>query len=274
MFHRCFGIKRLGLMGGCAAMILLAGKSALAQPAPIPMPTTRPAIPAPDRKPEPLGDPSVAAPRSGTSAPDFLKAHQRLLARTKQGGIDLLLLGDSLIQFWDKYPDAFDKAFGDYKTANYGVAGDRVENLLWRIENGELEGLKPRVILLMIGTNNTGINAADQIAAGISHTVQTLRSKCPDSKILLLSILPRAREGEEAKSDAINTINSAISKLDDGSTVKYIDLASKFKSPDGKISRELMVDGMHLTGKGYNLWGDTLEDILKPLMTASPTPPG
>jgi lysophospholipase L1-like esterase len=238
------------------------------------MPTTRPPIPQADRKPEPVGDPSVAAPRSGSSAADFMKAHERLLARTKQGNIDLLLLGDSLTQFWEKYPDAFDKAFGDYKPANYGVAGDRVENLQWRIENGELEGLKPKVILLMIGTNNTGINSADQIAAGISHTVQTLRSKCPDARILLLSILPRAREGEEAKSDAINSVNSALSKLDDGNNVKYIDLAAKFRNADGKIPRDLMVDGMHLTGKGYAIWGDTLEDVLKPLMVTTPTPPG
>jgi lysophospholipase L1-like esterase len=234
--------------------------------APATMPTARATVPPAVRNAEPVGDPSVASPRSGDSARSFMQTHQRLVQRARQGNIDLLFLGDSITQFWDRYPDAWKKLTEEYRAANFGVAGDRVENLLWRIENGELQGLSPKVIVLMIGTNNTGINSADQIAAGIQQVVQTLKSKSPNSKIILLSLLPRNREGEEAKSDAIRQINANISRADDGSTVRYLDLASKFASPDGKITRDLMVDGLHPTGKGYELWGDTMEALLKELM--------
>lgn len=253
----------------CACAVLLLGTQTVnAQPAvkPQTLPTTKPTLPSADRKLEPVGDPNVASPRTGDAAAVFKMSHERLLQRTKQGAIDLLFLGDSITQFWDRYPDNWKNHFGDYKAANYGLAGDRVENLLWRIENGELDGLTPKVIVLMIGTNNTGINPADQIAVGIGHAVTTLRTKCPNSKILLMSILPRSREGEEAKSDAIRAVNNSIAKLDDGTNIRFVDLASKFANPEGRVGRDLMVDGLHPTGKGYDLWGEALETLLEEMM--------
>lgn len=264
-----FVLTAIFALCGAAALLLSAQTlhaQAPGQVRPQTLPTTKPTLPSADRKLEPVGDPNVAAARSGDSAAAFKLSHERFLQRTKQGAIDLLFLGDSITQFWDRYPDNWKNHFGDYKSANYGLAGDRVENLLWRIENGELDGLTPKVIVLMIGTNNTGINPADQIAVGITHAVTTLRAKCPNAKILLMSVLPRSREGEEAKSDAIRSINAAISKLDDGAAVRYIDLATKFAGTDGKVGRDLMVDGLHPTGKGYDLWGETIETLLEELM--------
>ena len=147
------------------------------------------------------------------------------------------------------------------------MSGDRTQHVLWRIQQGELEGIQPRVIVLMIGTNNTGADSATGIAKGITAIVGTLREKQPKAKILLLGILPR---GKKASSnpyrDKINQANDIISRLHDGKRIHYLDIGNHFLLTDGSISAEIMPDYLHPSVAGYQIWADAIAPKLTELM--------
>lgn len=230
-------------------------------------PTAKKAAP-----PQPKGDPSVAAPKQ--NSPGFFTQHESFLKRGKEGPIGVLFLGDSITAGWGKAKDVWEKYYGKYQPANFGIGGDRVEHVLWRIENGELEGIQPKVAVIMIGTNNTGANTAPEIAAGVRKLVGEVRAKLPNTKVLLLAVFPRgARTPDEAsKADAekkqaiINDVNKDIAKLDDGKTVKFLDIGPKFLV-NGAIPMDVMPDQLHPNEKGYQIWAEamqpTLEEMLK-----------
>src|SRR5207237_1337936 len=142
--------------------------------------------------------------------------------------------------------------------ANFGIGGDRTQHVLWRIENGEVEGIKPKVAVLMIGTNNSRDNTADEIADGIKAIVRRLQEKLPDTKILLLAVFPRG-EKPGATRDKLNEVNEKIASLGDGTRVTYLDIGKHFLNEDGTISKEIMPDFLHLSPKGYRIWADAIE---------------
>src|SRR5262249_13898032 len=139
--------------------------------------------------------------------------------------------------------------------------GDRTQHVLWRIDNGEIEGIKPRVVVLMIGTNNVKDNSAAEIADGIKAIVSRLREKLPDTKILLLGVFPR---GETPNSGRVKLMefNEKVSSLGDGKKVTYLDIGKSFMNDDGTISKDIMYDFLHLTPKGYQIWADAIEPTL------------
>jgi lysophospholipase L1-like esterase len=255
--------------------LLLAGflSTALAVEAP---PATKPAA-TPAAKsavkapPVPAGNPAVAAPKAGNEA--FFRQHESFLKRGKEGPIGVLFLGDSITAGWAKAPDVWKKFYGEWQPANFGIGGDRTEHVLWRIEQGELEGIKPKVTVLMIGTNNTGVNTAPDIAAGVRKIVQQIRSKLPETKVLLLGVFPRGPRSADpavvenaAKSmEKIKAINADIAKLDDGKTVRFLDLSEKFLV-DGKIPNDVMPDQLHPNAKGYQIWADAMHPLLTEMM--------
>jgi lysophospholipase L1-like esterase len=139
---------------------------------------------------------------------------------------------------------------------------------LWRIENGELEPpMKPKVIVLMIGTNNSNSDPAEKIAAGIEKIVTTARQKT-SARVLLLAVFPRGETEEKAAKQrrVIKEVNERIRKLDDGKNVRFLDLTEKFMNADGTISKEIMNDYLHLTKKGYQIWAEALDQPLKEMM--------
>jgi lysophospholipase L1-like esterase len=226
----------------------------------------------PSTQPAPA-DPTVAAPKKGSAR--FFQLHQKFLDRGKQGPIDLLFLGDSITEFWGTTGKAvWAKYYGDLNAANFGISGDRCEHVLWRIDNGELDGIHPKVLVLMIGTNNTGVNTAEQIAAAGEKIVSEIRAKLPDTKILLLAIFPRGprrggskglTENWQLKMQEIDYVNSQLAKLDDGSTIHYMDITDKFLV-DGKIPRDIMPDQLHPSAKGYEIWAEAIQPTLDALM--------
>jgi lysophospholipase L1-like esterase len=200
------------------------------------------------------------------------KRHDKFVEQTKKGGIEVVFLGDSITQGWEGKKAIWDKAFGEFKPGNYGIGGDQTGHVLWRITEGkELEGLDPKLAVIMIGTNNTGSHSAEQIAGGIKAIVERLRKDKPKTKILLLGVFPRAGAPKDAKvatkeqlNKKIPDINKTISKLDDGKMVFYKDIGDKFLTSDGGLSREVMPDLLHLSPKGYEIWADAIkEDIAK-----------
>jgi lysophospholipase L1-like esterase len=194
----------------------------------------------------------------------WTKLHDSFLDQAKKGDIDLLFLGDSITQGWNNN-ETWKKHYTPRKAANFGIGGDGTQHVLWRVENGEVDGIKPRAVVLMIGTNNAGNSSADEIAAGVKAIVEQLRKRLPETKILLLGVFPRSQKPDEVRAKLKN-VNEQIAKLNDGEKIHYLDIGSKFLQEDGTISAEIMPDFLHLSPKGYELWADAIEPSLKKLL--------
>jgi lysophospholipase L1-like esterase len=202
---------------------------------------------------------------------DFHRRHEQFLARAKQGNIDLLFLGDSITAdwTWGNHPRLFDQFFGKYRTANFGVGGDRTEHVLWRIDNGELDGISPKVVVLLIGTNNIGWPAAD-ITRGITAIVSTIHQKLPTTKVLLLGIFPRGADPNDPKVIAmrqkIHEVNAALARLDDSNKTRFLDIGQQFLQPDGHIDRAVMPDALHPETRGLEIWANAMMPLLDQMM--------
>lgn len=224
-----------------------------------------------------LAGAQVAAPPATNSAivptPFQPQRHDEFVAIAKKGDIDCLLMGDSITDWWRRAGlPVYEKNFADLKCANFGIAGDRTQGVLWRMENGELDGYTPKLMMLMIGTNNLGGgrsgagNTPEQIAEGITAIVAKFRTRFPAAKVLLLGVFPRGAADTSRFRQPIKQINSIVAKLDDGKFVKYMDIGDKFLQPDGSISVEVMADGLHPTAKGYEIWATAMMPTFKAML--------
>jgi lysophospholipase L1-like esterase len=194
--------------------------------------------------------------------------HEGFVATAKQGNIDLLLHGDSITDWWqqDANKPTFDKYFGSMRTANFAVAGDTTQGVLWGLRNGEGQGFQPKAVMLMIGTNNTGQSTAPEIAEGVGAVVMELRRDFPAAKILLLAIFPRGVPGDPVR-DKIAEANQIISRLDDKKNVFYMDIGQKFLDEKGAfLPGSFRPDNLHPLAKGYDIWGEAVSAKLAELM--------
>ncbi|RYD77452.1 MAG: hypothetical protein EOP84_15520, partial [Verrucomicrobiaceae bacterium] len=152
--------------------------------------------------------------------------------------------------------------------ANFGIGGDRTEHLLWRITNGELDGIKPKVTVLMIGTNNIGHfndEKPEWAAAGVKKIVETIHSKLPETKVLLLGVFPRGTP-DSAHRKAVEEINKIIAGLDDGKKTRYLDISKNFLDENGNIPADVMPDKLHPNAKGYDIWHKAMWPVLSEMM--------
>jgi len=218
----------------------------------------------------PAQAPNVAAQKftpDGKVNPGFASSHEKFVKIAQEGNAELVFLGDSITAGWGKNAEIWDKSFGRYKPENFGIGGDRTQHVLWRITNGELDGLKAKAIVVMIGTNNSSTDPADGIAEGVKVIVETIRQKQPQSKIVLLAVFPR---GEKLTAnpgrDKLNEVNSIISKLHDGKNIHFLDIGSKFLQADGSLTKEIMPDFLHLSPAGYQIWADAIGPKLAELL--------
>jgi len=195
--------------------------------------------------------------------------HEDFVATAKAGNIDLLLHGDSITDWWVQNEDnrkIFQKYFGNIRTANFAVAGDTTQGVLWGLYNGEGQGFQPKAVMLMIGTNNMGANTAPEIAEGIGAVVLEMRRNFPDAKILLLAIFPRGLPGDPIR-DKIAETNRIISKLDDQKHVFYLDIGPKFLDETGAFLPDAFrPDNLHPLAKGYDIWGEAVQTTLVKLL--------
>lgn len=188
----------------------------------------------------------------------FIKRHEQHVAIAKAGGVDVLFIGDSITEGWAMAGrKVWDSEFAPLRSANFGISGDRTENVLWRIKNGEVGGgMCPKVVVLMIGTNNTGyrMDSPEDIAAGVAAILEHLKTECPLARILLHGIFPRGEMATGA--DRVNNTkaNLLIARYADGRRVKYIDFGKKFLDQGGMLLRDFMPDLLHLSPKAYALW--------------------
>ncbi|MFT3780741.1 MAG: GDSL-type esterase/lipase family protein [Nibricoccus sp.] len=212
-------------------------------------------------------------PREG----GWVKRHDEFVEIAKKGGVDVLFVGDSITDFW-RQPErglaVWEKNFAPLHAANFGISGDRTQHVLWRLRNGELDGIDPRAVVLMIGTNNTGLerdrltprNTTAEVIAGVTAIVTELRTKLPHAKILLLAIFPRGERTDDLQRIQIVEINAALAKLHAGKQVHYLDIGKKFLTTDGTLSKEIMPDFLHPGTKGYEIWADAIRDPLAQLL--------
>jgi lysophospholipase L1-like esterase len=194
--------------------------------------------------------------------------HEGFAATAKQGNIDLLLHGDSITDWWlqEANKPVFDKYFGNIRTANFAVAGDTTQGVLWGLRNGEGQGFQPKAVMLMIGTNNTGAFTAPEIAEGVGAVVMELRRDFPDAKILLLAVFPRSTPADPVR-DKIAEVNRIIAKLDDQRHVFYMDIGRKFLDDKGVfLPDSFRGDNLHPQAKGYDLWGQAVQAKLAQLL--------
>ena len=202
--------------------------------------------------------------------------HKQFLERIEKtkGEGDVIFLGDSITEGWEGNKKTWDASFGAFKPVNLGIGGDQTGHVLWRITEGkEIEPLKPKLAVIMIGTNNTGGHSAEQIAGGVKAIVDELQKQKPDMKILVLGVFPRA--GGIAKEDTvapkeklnpkIKQINDIIAKYADDKKVFYKDIGDKFLNSEGGLDRKIMPDLLHLSEEGYKIWADAIKDDIAKL---------
>lgn len=274
-------------LAACSAMAASSGSASKAKLLPLALlllgsvsaaPSHAQAVATPSMLPAPaIVD--ASAPIARTDKPAFYTLHDEFLARGKSGPIGVLFLGDSITERWKQAPHIWEHYFGKYQPANFGIGGDRTHNVVWRIENGELDGIKPRVVVLMLGTNNTDVHSAEQIAAADGKIIGMIRKKIPGAKVLLLAIFPRdARKNadglivEANVADAakraviIDKANALLAKLDDGKQVRFLDINHVFLGRDGRIPWTIMPDQLHLSPAGYQLWAEAIDKPLAEMM--------
>jgi lysophospholipase L1-like esterase len=229
---------------------------------------------------EPAREPATKPP-AGASAPvartdaNSRTAHDQLLEKAKKGRIDVYFTGDSITRRWGAtdYPDFlanWKENFHGWNAANFGWGGDSVQNVLWRLSNGELDKVNPKVIVVMAGTNNVGAARGDaearasDIAEGLKSVLGVCREKAPDAVVILMGITPR--NDNPAAMAVIDKVNAQLARLADGKKVRYLNINDKLADKEGKLMEGMSPDRLHLSVKGYQVWADALKPVLKELL--------
>ncbi len=233
---------------------------------PTTVPATRIKLPLPPTdRPNPRPNARTGLPDSG-----WMKRHDALVALAKKGNIDLYFEGDSITDQWTNGKKfgklVWDKEFLGWKPGNFGISGDRTEHVLYRLENGELDGVTPKAVVLMIGTNNSADYTSEEIAAGVKAIVKEFRDKEPQAKILLLAIFPRGDVSKDNPPDKKRKANEGANKIiatfDDGEHVKFLNINDKFPTPGTPEFKAIMPDLLHPNAKGYQIWADAIKPTL------------
>lgn len=248
----------------------------------------------PDPRPGILGldqPPDQPAPRLRSCAggyepdPDWLSRHEGFVRRAREGNAELFLIGDSLTDLWQTAcPDHYRLCFAPWRTVNFAISGDRTEHVLWRLDHGEMDGLEPRVIMLLIGTNNLpsvqGVYSAQQppqVASGVREILARMRRRWPHARILLPSIPPREDRLAalppaipEDLNPKVIALNAMIAALADGHKLKYVDMFDTFLDARGRLLDGVMPDKLHPAEKGYRLWARAVLPLLRGWLDEKP----
>jgi hypothetical protein len=186
-----------------------------------------------------------------------------MLAAKRQPAVRLIFDGDSITDHWQTVGKAeWDKHFAGLQAFDFAIGGDRTEHLLWRLAHGQLDTLKPRLVVLMIGTNNLYRDKDEQIAEGVEAIVREYQRHCPGAVILLQGILPRGEKPSDPFRARIQHINSLLARLADGKRVLYLDFGDKLLEPDGTLSRDMMPDFLHPSAAAYAIWAAEIAPVI------------
>ena len=191
-------------------------------------------------------------------------------ARVKQGNVNLIFVGNSITHLWESTgKDVWKKYYGSRNAVNLGIGGDQTSHVLWRLDHGNIDGISPKLAVVMIGTNNAGHQPPQppkQIARGVKAVVQRLQTKLPQTKILLLAIFPRGADNNDVLRKKNTATNAIIAKLADSQKVFYLDIGPQFLAADGTLSKTIMPDLLHPNDNGYEIWAKAIEPTVVKLM--------
>lgn len=197
------------------------------------------------------------------------KRHQRFNEISKEGKAKLVFVGDSITEAWEgPGREVWEKYYSKRHAANFGVSGDRTEHVLWRLDHGNFDGLSPDLVVIMIGTNNTGHrqDKPEDTAAGIRAIIDRIEKKCPKAKILLLGVFPRSEAADHPHRRLNIAVNEIIKGFADNKQVFYKDISPAFFNDKGELSKDIMPDYLHLTPEGYRRWAEAIEDDVATLL--------
>jgi len=201
--------------------------------------------------------------------PDWwLQRHESMNDRVKQGNGDLIFVGDSITHGWENEGKGiWEKYYAKRNAVNLGIGGDQTQHVLWRLDRGNIDGISPKLAVVMIGTNNANAGQTpEDVNAGVKAIVERLRGKLPQTKVLLLGIFPRGEDDSDHVRQVNMKANELIAKLADDKMIFYLDIGDKFLGPDRKLSRDIMPDLLHLSPKGYAIEAESIEPIVAKLM--------
>jgi lysophospholipase L1-like esterase len=204
-----------------------------------------------------------------------MRRHEAMNAEAAKGDIDLLMIGDSITHafagephtgegFLDRGIDSWDLYLKDRKPLNLGISGDRTQHVLWRLENGNMKGLAPKAAVVMIGTNNMGVNTVEEIFEGVKAVCDSVHSRSPETKVLLLGIFPRGLAASPVRAKVAAT-NALLEAWADGSYAHYLDIGDAFLDAKGEIPNDIMPDKLHPFAFGYRIWAMAMEPKLAEL---------
>ena len=199
----------------------------------------------------------------------WMKRHERTVARIRQGHVDLLFIGDSITQGWEEDGrPVWDIFYQHRHAANLGYNGDQTDNVLWRLQNGELDGITPKLAVVMIGTNNATRreDPPHETAAGIQAILTTLRTRLPDTKILLLAVFPRGLSADDRLRQINHAVNERLPAMADQRQVFFLNLNRRFLDKNGGLPEEIMPDALHPNEHGYRIWAEGMEDVMRKLL--------
>jgi cephalosporin-C deacetylase len=224
----------------------------------------------------PIERADVATPRTDNNSK---LAHEQLLAKRKAGQIDVYFVGDSITRRWgtsdEQYKDFlanWNANFKGWNAADFGWGADKTQHMLWRLQNGELDGVNPKVVVVLAGTNNVGNTTpigdaesrATDVARGVAALVHEIRKRAPRATVIVTGITPR--DDNPAVMPVIDAANRQIATLADGKSIRYININDRLATPDGRLREGMAQDGLHLTTQAYQLWADALKPILTDIL--------
>jgi lysophospholipase L1-like esterase len=193
------------------------------------------------------------------------RRHEQFMKRKSEGPVGILFLGDSITDWWPKNGKDSWAEFVPYQPANFGIMAMRTEGLLWNMTNGQIDGLKPKATVILIGVNNI-LQCPDEkpewVAAGIEKIVATAREKMPETKIVLMGILPARNPASHPAHARIAAVNRLIANLDDGKQVRFLDIGSQFLDAEGNVRKDLMPDAVHPNARGYQAWKNAILPLI------------
>ncbi len=205
----------------------------------------------------------VSRPQKG-----WMNRHNSFNERVQKGQVDLIFIGDSITHGWEgRGKKVWEKYYGKRNAVNLGIGGDRTQHVIWRLQNGNLKGISPKLAVIMIGTNNSGSNTPKEIAAGIKEIVNVLQDKTPKTKILILGIFPRGKDKNDKRRQVNEKTNEIVKTFADDQRVFYLDIGDNFLEADGTLSRKIMPDLLHLSEEGYTIWAKSIEPKVKELIS-------
>jgi beta-glucosidase len=214
---------------------------------------------------------TTPAPQDAAWRPfaEWIDRHESFLRQRDAAPVDLLFVGDSITEGWLTDGRAtWDREYGPRRPLNLGIGGDETQHVLWRLDHGEVDGLNPKAVVLLIGTNNLGNggHTPEQTAAGVAAVVGRLRAKLPTARVLLLAVFPRGRTADDPLRQAVAALNPLIAPLADGTHVHWLDLTATFLRPDGVLPAATMPDYLHLSPAAYQAWADAMRPKLDALL--------